>query len=534
MAILKHFAVKNADYGAVIDYLKYQHDEFHLVPILDENGNSMLRDEFYFDGLNCNPEAFDLECELLNQQYHKNQRYDEIKCHHYIISHDPMDVADHGLTGEQAQAIGMEYAEANFPGHQALVCTHTDGSNNSGNIHTHIIINSLRKEDIAPQPYTERAIDRKAGYKHHLTKEYLRHLQGSLMDICQREGLYQVDLLSPAAEKITQQEYHAQRRGQLNLDMANMEIMAEGIAPMKTKFETNKEKIRNAINDIAERAKSFEEFQRLLKAEYGIQVKDHRRRFSYLTSDRQKYISARKLGSHYDREYLLQLFEENALAAEQNQAQWAQDDPITILFIKSDLRLVVDLQNCIKAQQSRAYAQKVKISNLQQMAKTVAYIQEHGYDTQKKLQDTTDTIQSKMAKARSDAKLTEAKLKKVNEQIHYLGQYLSTKSVYADFLKSTNKKDFRQNHADEIAKYEEALQFLKQNSPDGKLPTMKDLRSEKELLVQQKSAQYETHQYFRDYHRELQTVCENVNHILDASQTKQQEQKKLHQSEHSI
>lgn len=150
----------------------YQHDEFHLVPILDENGNSMLRDEFYFDGLNCNPEAFDLECELLNQQYHKNQRYDEIKCHHYIISHDPMDVADHGLTGEQAQAIGMEYAEANFPGHQALVCTHTDGSNNSGNIHTHIIINSLRKEDIAPQPYTERAIDRKAGYKHHLTKEY--------------------------------------------------------------------------------------------------------------------------------------------------------------------------------------------------------------------------------------------------------------------------------------------------------------------------------------------------------------------------
>ena len=236
MAILKQLRSKNADYGAVIDYLKYQHDEFHLVPILDENGNSMLRDEFYFDGLNCNPEAFDLECELLNQQYHKNQRYDEIKCHHYIISHDPMDVADHGLTGEQAQAIGMEYAKANFPGHQALVCTHTDGSNNSGNIHTHIIINSLRKEDIASQPYTERAIDCKAGYKHHLTKEYLRHLQSSLMDICQREGLYQVDLLSPAAERITQQEYHAQRRGQLNLDMANMEIMAEGIAPMKTKF----------------------------------------------------------------------------------------------------------------------------------------------------------------------------------------------------------------------------------------------------------------------------------------------------------
>ena len=128
-------------------------------------------------------------------------------------------------------------------------------------------------------------------------------------------------------------------------------------------------------------------------------------------------------------------------------------------------------------------------------------------------------IQSKMAKARSDAKLTEAKLKKVNEQIHYLGQYLSTKSVYTDFLKSTNKKDFRQNHADEIAKYEEALQFLKQNSPDGKLPTMKDLRSEKELLVQQKDTQYETYQYFKDYHRELQTVCSNVASILNQPST---------------
>ena len=174
MAILKHIASKNANYGSAIDYLKYQHDEFHLVPVLDENGNMLLREEFYLDGLNCHPETFDLECELLNQQYHKNNTYDEIKSHHYIISHDPRDNADHDLTGERAQAIGLEYAKANFPGHQALVCTHTDGNNGTGNIHTHIIINSLRKSDIEPQTYTERPIDCKAGYKHHLTKDYAR------------------------------------------------------------------------------------------------------------------------------------------------------------------------------------------------------------------------------------------------------------------------------------------------------------------------------------------------------------------------
>lgn len=412
MAILKHIASKNANYGSAIDYLKYQHDEFHLVPVLDENGNMMLRDEFHLEGLNCDPETFDLECELLNQEYNKNNTYDEIKSHHYIISHDPKDNTDHNLTGEWAQAIGMEYAKANFPGHQALVCTHTDGKNGTGNIHTHIIINSLRKFDVDPQPFTERPIDCKAGYKHHLTKDYLKHLQKSLMDICQREGLHQVDLLSPAADRISPQEYYAKQRGQQNLDIANMELMIEGITPMHTTFETGKEKIRNAISDIAERATSFEEFQRLLKAEYGISVKDHRGRFSYLPADRQKYISARALGSNYDRDKLLRMFAENARTAEHNNPHWAADDPLAILFIKSDLRLVVDLQTCVKAQQSRAYAQKVKISNLQQMARTVAYVQEHGYDSREKLSETADAIYTKMAKARGDAKLTESKLRK--------------------------------------------------------------------------------------------------------------------------
>lgn len=316
--------------------------------------------------------------------------------------------------------------------------------------------------------------------------------------------------------------------------IANMELLGDGITPMHTTFETNKEKFRNAISDIAERATSFEEFQRLLKAEYGILVKDHRGRFSYLPADRQKFISARALGSNYDRDRLLRIFAENARNKERNNPHLAADDPMAILFIKSDLRLVVDLQTCVKAQQSRAYAQKVKISNLQQMARTVAYVQEHGYDSYEKLSDTTDAIQSKMAKARSDAKFTEAKLKKVNEQIRYLGQYLSTKSAYGDFLKSGNKKSFRQAHAEDIAKYEEALRILKQHSPDGRFPTMKDLRAEKEQLTIQKDAQYDTYHYFKDYHRELQTVCANVDNILGTEREARREQQQSRKNEHSL
>ena len=60
-------------------------------------------------------------------------------------------------------------------------------------------------------------------------------------------------------------------------------------------------------------------------------------------------------------------------------------DPIAILYIRSHLRLVTDLQNCIKAKQSAAYAQKVKVTNLKEMARTVVFIQENGFDTREDL-----------------------------------------------------------------------------------------------------------------------------------------------------
>ena len=62
-----------------MDYLLFQHDERTKKPILNEHGQMILREEYYLDGLNCEPMLFDKECERLNDQYHKNQTYDEIK-----------------------------------------------------------------------------------------------------------------------------------------------------------------------------------------------------------------------------------------------------------------------------------------------------------------------------------------------------------------------------------------------------------------------------------------------------------------------
>ena len=104
MAIVKHIKSKNANYTDAINYLFYQHDEKTKTLLLNEYGQPMLREEFYADGLNCTPETFDLDCSGTNRTFNKNRRPGEIKSHHYIISYDPRDASDYGLTGEKAQA----------------------------------------------------------------------------------------------------------------------------------------------------------------------------------------------------------------------------------------------------------------------------------------------------------------------------------------------------------------------------------------------------------------------------------------------
>ena len=308
VAVIKHIASKNADYGESERYLIFQHNEYTQKPVLDENGHMILRDEYYLDGLNCDPFTFASECQELNSYYHKNQNFNEIKSHHYIISFDPKDRDEYGLTGERAQQLGLTFAKKNFPGHQALICTHTDGHNESGNIHVHIVINSIRKYDVPEEPFMEYACESKAGYKHHLSTAYLAHLKQEVMDMCQKEGLHQVDLLTPAERKITEKEYWAQRRGQKKLDKFNQKMREDGITPKETKYQTEKQFLRDAIDNAAGIAKSPEEFSKILEEKYRIIFKISRGRYSYLHPDRKKYVTGRNLGTRYEEDFLMKTF----------------------------------------------------------------------------------------------------------------------------------------------------------------------------------------------------------------------------------
>ena len=542
MAVIKHIASKNADYGESERYLIFQHNEYTQKPVLDENGHMLLRDEYYLDGLNCDPFTFASECQELNSYYHKNQNFNEIKSHHYIISFDPKDRDECGLTGERAQQLGLTFAKKNFPGHQALICTHTDGHNESGNIHVHIVINSIRKYDVPEEPFMEYACESKAGYKHHLSTAYLNHLKQEVMDMCQKEGLHQVDLLTPAERKITEKEYWTQRRGQEKLDKLNQKMHEDGITPKETKYQTEKQFLRDAIDNAAGIAKSPEEFSKILEEKYRIIFKISRGRYSYLHPDRKKYVTGRNLGTRYEEDFLMKTFMGNtkSLSKKKNnvqeqpvsdtatnlqQALSSDSSQISVpfIFIKSDLQLVIDLQTCIKAQQSEAYAQKVKLTNLKQMAQTVAYIQEHGYDTRADFNAALTNAESQTSLARKKMKDTEQQLKNVNEQIHFTGQYLAYKDLYTQYRKSRNRNKFYEEHKAELSLYETALRILKEKSNGQKLPSMKSLYAENDRLTELREVQRSDFYSHRDQERELRTVDANIDMILGKKPERGQE-----------
>ena len=514
MAILKHIAVKNSDYGQMQRYLLFQHDSHTQKPIRDENGDMILREGYLMDALNCDPFTFNTECTELNRLWHKNLGKNDRKAHHYIISFDPRDVPEHGLTPEKVQAIGMEFAKHFFAGHQVLIVTHADGHNHSGNLHCHIVLNSLRKLDVPWKDFMEEPIDAKAGFKHHPTDKLIMLMHDKLNAICEREHLQTNDISLHTDRLVTEREYWERQRGQQKMDERNRRIREDGYEPIHTIYSTIKDQLRQAVDKAVEIAKDEQDFIRIMREQYGITVFFSRGAISYKHPDREKPIRGRMLGRLYEREQIAQRIAGIQQRQEEEQQRPEFQGMPRIFFIHSELRLVVDLQTCVKAQQSRAYARKVALSNLQEMARTIAYIQEQGIGTVDKLAEAADQAETEYKQASADLRETQNALTAVNERIHYTGQYLSHKALYRQFLSAEDKGAFRAAHKAEIDEYEDAVSRLKAVSPDGTFPSMKELKAEKSRLTRQRDQQKAMLRPLIEQRKQMRVNTENVKAIL--------------------
>lgn len=468
MAVIKHIAIKNSNYTAAVEYLTYKHDEFTSKPILDEQGRMMLRDEYLIDGINCTPQSYGLDCSLTNRQYGKNQDQKEIKAHHYIISFDPRDRDENGLTPQRAQELGMAFADNYFPGHQVLVCTHPDGHGNAGNIHVHIVLNSVRAFDVPHQDFMERPGDALAGHKHHVTKDFLEFLKQQTMLMCQSEDLHQVNLLEPAKVRITDREYWAQRRGQHQLD-------AECITTGKPylKYETRNMILRKQIMSTMLDSHSFDEFERKLLSNYGIVIQESRGQISYHVTDRAKPIRGKTLGTDFERAAIFRFFSIGR--------RIVSDDSI---------HAVSDVSLNEKAKTNQAYARVIKTENLKQLAKTKIYIDEHGL-SEEEINERYATAKHDYDELTAQRKAIEAEINKLKKVDYALKQYYETKSIFSQYRYAKDKKAFREMHSTELTIYDAARKELRAIYGKEKFPSRKQVRSERTALQSQYHNVYE-------------------------------------------
>ena len=533
LATFKHISSKNADYGAAEAYLTFEHDEFTMKPTLDENGRLVPREGYRLATLNCGEEDFAVACLRSNLRYGKNQKREDVKSHHYIISFDPRDGTDNGLTVDKAQSLGEEFCNEHFPGHQAIVCTHPDGHNHSGNIHVHIVINSLRIEAVPLLPYMDRPADTKDGCKHRCTDAAMEYFKSEVMEMCHRENLYQIDLLHGSKNRVTEREYWAQKKGQLALDKENAAREATGQPTKPTKFETDKAKLRRTIRQALSQAGSFDEFASLLLRE-GVTVKESRGRLSYLTPDRTKPITARKLGDDFDKAAVLALLTQNARrAAEQTTAmpEYPHTQKERLREEKTAKTAPADntLQRMVDREAKRAegkgvgYDRWASLHNLKQMAATHNFLMENELLDLDKLDAAVESSRKALSEARESLRGIEQSISDKKSLRKVVNDYRRTRPTIDAHKKLSGRKaeNYRQSHEAEFIIYEAALRQLKVLAPGKKLPATSKLNTEIEALISEKNAAYNTYRTAKAEYEQLATAKRNAEQILHGTPSRQ-------------
>ena len=533
MATFKHISSKNADYGAAEAYLTFEHDEFTMKATLDENGRLIPREDYRISSLNCGGEDFAVACMRANLRYEKNQKREDVKSHHYIISFDPRDGTDNGLTVDRAQELGEQFCKEHFPGHQALVCTHPDGHNHSGNIHVHIVINSLRIYEVPLLPYMDRPADTREGCKHRCTNAAMEYFKSEVMEMCHREGLYQIDLLNGSKERITEREYWAAKKGQLALDKENAAREAAGQPTKPTKFETDKAKLRRTIRQALSQAGSFDEFSSLLLRE-GVTVKESRGRLSYLTPDRTKPITARKLGDDFDKAAVLALLTQNAhRAAEQTTAipEYPHTQKERLREEKTAKTAPADntLQRMVDREAKRAegkgvgYDRWASLHNLKQMAATHNFLMENELLDLDKLDAAVESSRKALSEARESLRGIEQSISDKKSLRKVVNDYRRTRPTIDAHKKLSGRKaeNYRQSHEAEFIIYEAALRQLKVLAPGKKLPATSKLNTEIEALISEKNAAYNTYRTAKAEYEQLATAKRNAEQILHGTPSRQ-------------
>lgn len=430
----------------------------------------------------CSPETAAEEFEISKRLYAKltgrTQSADEdIIMYRVIQSFKPGEVSP-----EEANRIGYELA-MKFTGgrHQFVVSTHVD----KAHIHNHIEFNS-----------TNLNCDGK--FHAHNSSFILRRIND---EICSAHGLSVIR--NPKEKAKTQKEAAAAQYG-----------------------TSHKECLRRSIDRILADCKDYEEFLARMRDE-GYEVKEGKN-LSFRAPGWDRFTRTKTLGD----DYILEALMERANRPRGRSAQ-AERPAKEVPGYGSGHRAaqmvtrMIDIQKKLAQGKGEGYERWAKIFNLQTAAKTLNYLIDHDLADYDKLTAAVEQAGTRFDEASKKIKRLEARMAEVAQLKTHIIRYAKTKDIYTAYQKSRHKKEFRAEHAEEIAWHEAAKEAF--NALGGRpIPKVAQLSEQYAALLAEKKACYEEYKAARQEMLDYQTAKQNIDKVLgldaQAEQARQTQQ----------
>ena len=380
---------------------------------------------------------------------------------HLIQSFEPGEV-DY----ETAHKIGKQLADAVTKGqHEYVLTTHID----KGHVHNHIIFCAANFVDHR---------------KYNSNKRSYYGIRNMSDKLCRENGL-SVVVPGKGSKGKSYAEYQAEKTG-----------------------TSWKGKLKVAIDALIPQVSSFEELlQRLQAAGYEVKPGKY---ISCRAPGQERFTRLKTLGADYTEEALKERIEGRRTRA----AKAPRAD--------RGVSLLIDIQNSIKAAQSRGYEQWAKIHNLKQAAKTMNFLTEHKIEQYADLTAKIAEIQTESEQAADALKSVEKRLADMAVLIKNVFTYQKTKPAYDAYRKAKNKEKYRAGQERAIILHEAAARSLKAAGVS-KLPNLAALQAEYEKLQTQKEALYADYGKLKKQVKEYDVIKQNIDSILQAEKQPERE-----------
>ena len=381
--------------------------------------------------------------------------------HHLIQSFEPGEV-DY----EKAHEIGKQLADAVTKGqHEYVLTTHID----KGHVHNHIIFCAVNFVD---------------HHKYNSNKRSYYGIRNMSDKLCRENGL-SVVVPGKGSKGKSYAEYQAEKTG-----------------------TSWKGKLKTTVDALIPQVSSFEELLTRLQAA-GYEIKPGKY-VSCRAPGQERFTRLKTLGADYTEEAVRE-----RIAGRRTKVAKAPRE-------QRGVSLLIDIENSIKAAQSKGYEQWAKIHNLKQAAKTMNFLTEHKIEQYADLVSRIEEMAAESGQAADALKNAEKRLAEMAVLIKNVSTYQKTKPVYDAYRKARNREKYRAGQEQAIILHEAAVRSLKA-AGIAKLPNLAALQSEYEALQAQKEALYADYGKLKKKVREYDIIKQNIDSILQADRQPERE-----------